>query len=135
MKSSLKKSLARLLVVGLLVTTSSFNTLAVTLDTVVSNELQSSERRKALTTLASFKLFSEGNKFLMTGDEQKGENSEDSSTGTTMPIDISLDTENINDENNNLAPNPADTALDDTDKENEAEAEEDEDNENTKNNI
>lgn len=132
MKSSLKKSLARLLVVGLLVTTSSFNTLAVTLDTIVSNELQSSERRKALTTFASYQLFSEGNKFLMTGDEQKGENSEDSSTGTTMPVDISLDTENINDENNNLAPNPADTAFDN--KENEAEAEEDEDNTNTKNN-
>ena len=82
MRSSLKKIFAGVLVVAMLATTYSFDSLAVTLDTLVTKESTiNQERNKNNQTKYFEQLLNEKNQLLMKGDEGDG------SVLTTMPTD------------------------------------------------
>ena len=80
--SSLKKIFAGVLVVAMLATTYSFDTLAVTLDTLVTKESTINQERNKDNQTKYFEQFlNEKNQLLMKGDEGDG------SVLTTMPTD------------------------------------------------
>ena len=82
MRSSLKKIFAGVLVVAMLATTYSFNSLAVTLDTLVTKESTINQERNKNNQTKYFEQFlNEKNQLLMKGDEGDG------SVLTTMPTD------------------------------------------------
>ena len=82
MRSSLKKIFAGVLVVAMLATTYSFDSLAVTLDTLVTKESTINQERNKNNQTKYFEQFlNEKNQLLMKGDEGDG------SVLTTMPAD------------------------------------------------